>query len=157
MNRKDLFLLLKVMLVFVVSSVATSVLITQLTGCTTTPTAPTDRQVMAANAAEDILASGLVLVFAKNPSYVPEARTISAALAVSTSTTLAPDDIAAALAKTSLKPEDARMVAAVVASAWDTYQRRYAEQVSKSVRPDVALFLRAVSAGIDRAIANTPK
>jgi hypothetical protein len=134
-----------------------TVLLLVLPGCTTTPTAPTDRQVMVANTIEDVIAIGLVPVFTKNPAYIPEARAISAALAVSTATTLAPDDIAAALAKTRLTPEDARMVAAVVASAWDSYQRRYAEQVSKTVRPDVALFLRSVSAGIDRAIAATPK
>lgn len=129
-----------------------------IAACTSSPVAdPTPRQQIIAGAVEDILAVGLVPVFAKNPAYVPEARAISTALAVSTATTLAPDDIAAALAKTSLKPEDARVVAGVVAAAWETYQRRYAEQVSKSLRPDVKLFLAAVAAGIDRAIAATPK
>ena len=126
-------------------------------GCTTTPTAPTDRQVAVANAVEDVISVGLVPVLAKNPRYVPEARAVAAAFSLSKVTAVTASDVEAFLSTTTLAPEDSRIVAGLVLSSWDIYQRRYAQQVSASVRPDVGLFLQAVAAGIERAIAATPK
>ncbi|MBI3885911.1 MAG: hypothetical protein HY302_09320 [Opitutae bacterium] len=125
-------------------------------GCTTAPVAATDRQTMIANAVEDTLSIGLVPVLAKNPDYAPVARGIAAALASFDGATLAPADVAAFLAKTTLAPEDSRTIAALVNAAWDTYARRYSQQVNASVRPDVKLFLAAVANGITRALAALP-
>jgi hypothetical protein len=130
-----------------------------VSGCatTTTSTAPTDKQTVIANAVEDTLSIGLVPVLTKNPDYVPVARSLAVALASFSGETLALSDIEAALAKTKLAPDDARTVAALINAAWDTYARRYAQQVSASVRPDVKLFLGAVESGINRAISSLPK
>ena len=128
-----------------------------LAGCTTVPISVTPRQELVAAAVEDALAVGLVLVFAKNPAYVEEGRAVVALLSVSTAVTITPDSVAAILARTKIAPDDARIIASVVSSAWDTYQRRYAVQVGASVRPDVKLFLASVAQGIERAIAAVPK
>ena len=134
-----------------------AILALALPGCTSLPVDPTPRQQVAANIAEDILANGLVLVFARNPAYVDEGGAVVALLSVSTAVTITPESIAAILAKTKIAPDDARIIAAVVSSAWDTYQRRYAVQVGASVRPDVRMFLAAVANGIERAIAAVPR
>lgn len=124
--------------------------------CTTAPTAPTDKQTVIANAVEDTLSIGLVPVLTKNPSYIPAARGIAAALGSFGGDTLTPADVDAFLAKTALTPDDARVVAGIVNAAWSTYAKRYAQQVNSSVRPDVKLFLGAVANGINAAIAATP-
>lgn len=128
-------------------------------GCASAPNtgAVTDRQVTIAAAVEDTLSLGLVPVLVKNPDYVPVARSIAAALAVADGATLTPGDVEAFLAGTSLAPEDARTIAALVNAAWDTYSRRYAQQVGASIRPDVKLFLGAVSNGLTRALAALPQ
>ena len=125
-----------------------------LVACTTTPAvAPTAAQTQVAAAVEDALSIGLVPVFTKNASYIPAAQGVSAALAVFDGNTITPEDVNAVLAKTNIAPADAAIVANVVNAAWNTYQRRYAQQVSATVRPDVKLFLSAVSAGIQNAVA----
>ena len=128
-----------------------------LTGCTSIPTAPTSNQQLAANAVEDVLSVGLVPVLTKNASYIPAAQSIAVALGTFTGTTLTPADVDAFLAKTSLAPADARQVAGIVNAAWAIYQKRYAATVAAGVRPDVQLFLAAVSNGITAAIAAVPK
>lgn len=130
--------------------------VTLLSGCTSVPTSPTDKQTVIANAVEDTLSVGLVPVLTKNPDYIPVAKSISAALGTFGGDTLASAEIEAFLARTSLAPEDARTITALVNAAWDTYTRRYAQQVNASVRPDVKLFLAAVSNGITRALAALP-
>ena len=70
---------------------------------------------------------------------------------------MTPADVDAFLAKTSLAPADARQVAGIVNAAWAIYQKRYAATVAAGVRPDVQLFLAAVSNGITAAIAAVPK
>ena len=126
------------------------------TGCTSVPTAPTDKQTVIANAVEDALSLGLVPVLVKNPDYVPVARSIAAALATFTGDTLEAVQVESFLGKTSMAPEDAATVAALINGAWDTYSRRYAQQVNAQVRPDVKIFLAAVSNGITRALAALP-
>jgi len=128
-------------------------------GCvssTATAPAPSDRQQLVANAVEDTLSVGLVPVLAKNRDYVAIAQSIAAALGTFSGDTLTAADVSAFLGKTNLAPEDATTIAALVNAAWDTYTRRYAQQVSANVRPDVKLFLGAVSSGIKRAIAALP-
>jgi hypothetical protein len=128
------------------------------TGCVsgTTPAAPTDKQTVIANAVEDTLSIGLVPVLVKNPDYIPVARSVAVALGAFDGAVLTPADVDAFLAKTALAPEDARTIAALVNASWDTYARRYAQQVNAKVRPDVKLFLGAVSSGITRALAALP-
>ncbi len=128
-----------------------------LTACTTAPTAPTSGQQLAANAVEDILSIGLVPVLTKNASYLPAAQSIAIALGTFNGTTLTPADVDAFLAKTALSPADAREVAGIVNAAWSVYAKRYAAQVGAGLRPDVKLFLAAVSNGITAAIAAVPK
>lgn len=127
-------------------------------GCASgpSPAAPSDRQAVIANAVEDTLSIGLVPVLVKNPDYIPVARGIAVALGTFSGDTLASADVEAFLVKTTLAPEDARTIAALVNAAWDTYTRRYAQQVNAGVRPDVKLFLGAVSSGIARALAALP-
>ena len=48
-------------------------------------------------------------------------------------------------------------VAGVVTASWQIYVRRYSQQVSTATRPDVKLFLAAVSNGIKAAAAATPQ
>lgn len=129
------------------------ILLLALVGCSTAPTDPTDRQLMIANAVEDIVSVGLVPVLAKNPTYVAEVRVAGALLGSFNGTTITPADVDTFLARLQVAPEDARAVAGIVNAAWDTYQRRYAQQVGQALRPDVKLFLGAVAAGIERAIA----
>lgn len=119
-------------------------------------TDPSSQQQLVANAVEDTLSVGLVPVLAKNRDYVPIAQSVAAALGTFSGDTLTAADVSAFLAKTNLAPEDATTIAALVNAAWDTYTRRYAQQVNASVRPDVKLFLVAVSNGINRAIAALP-
>ncbi len=128
-----------------------------LTGCTTNPGAVTPSQELWANATEDALSIGLVPVFAKNPDYIEAAQGISAALGSFEGTTLTPAGIAAFVTKTSLSPEDAKAVTAIVTAAWQTYERRYQAQAGAALRPDVRLFLGAVSRGIANAVAAVPK
>ncbi len=125
--------------------------------CTTTPTAPTDRQQVIANAIEDVISIGLVPVLSKNPSYIPAAKAVAAALGTFQGTTITPENVNAVLDRSGFSPADARTVAGIVNAAWATYQKRYAQQVSTTVRPDVKLFLAAVSAGIVNAIVATPQ
>lgn len=127
------------------------------TGCVSTgPSAPTATQELIANAVEDAVSIGLVPVFTKNPSYLPAANTVALGLGSFAGDTISPDDVSAFLAKTSLAKEDQRIVAGVVNAAWQVFTKRYAQQARASVRPDVKLFLGAVSNGIKSAIAATP-
>lgn len=129
-----------------------------LSGCvSTSTTAPTAAQELIANAVEDAVSIGLVPVFTKNPSYLPAANTVALGLGSFAGDTISPDDVAAFLAKTSLAKEDQRIVAGVVNAAWQVYSKRYAQKVGASTRPDVKLFLAAVSNGIKSAVAATPR
>ena len=128
-----------------------------LTACTSLPTAPTSNQQLAANAVEDLLSVGLVPVLTKNASYLPAAQSIAVALGSFSGSTLAPADVDAFLAKTSLSAADAKTVAGLVNSGWAVYQKRYAATVAAGVRPDVKLFLAAVANGINKAVAAVPK
>lgn len=125
--------------------------------CTSVPVDPTPKQQTLANAIEDTLALGLVPVLTKNPSYIPAAASIAGALGTFVGDTISPADVDAILGKTAIAPDDAKLVAALVNAAWDTYSLRYAQQVNASVRPDVKLFLSAADNGIRRAIAAVPK
>lgn len=137
---------------------ATLLLCLALVGCTTTPTAPTDRQQTIANAIEDVISIGLVPVLSKNPAYLTEAQVLANGLTlVVKGVELTPANSELLLSKIQMTPEDRRIVAGLLNAAWTTYQKRYAEQVSKSIRPDVSLFLAAVSNGINNAVAATPK
>ena len=122
---------------------------------TSTP-APTATQQIVANAVEDAVSIGLVPVFTKNPSYVAAAQTVALGLGSFTGDTITPADVTAFLAKTPLTVADQRTVAGVVNAAWGIYVKRYAEKVGASTRPDVKLFLAAVSNGIKSAVAATP-
>jgi hypothetical protein len=127
-----------------------------LPSCTTTPTAPSAQQILVANAVEDALSVGLVPVLANNPAIVPEVAAAAKLLRAATAATFTPADVDGLVARLKLSPADARLVAGLLNAAWSTYQRRYAEQVGQ-VRPDVALFTRAVANGIERAVAAVPK
>jgi hypothetical protein len=124
-----------------------------LVGCTNVPTNPTPRQEMIANAIEDTLSVGLVPVLSKNPAYLTEARTVAALLGTFEGTELTAADVDVFVSRLKLAPEDVRAVTGLVNATWSTYQKRYAEQVGKSLRPDVKLFLGAVSRGITNAIS----
>ena len=133
--------------------------LTCLVGCVTTPSpvAPTTTQQLVANAVEDAIAVGLVPVFTKNPSYLAAANTVALGLGSFAGDTLTPADVSAFLAKTSLTEDDQRIVAGVVTASWQIYAKRYSQQVSTATRPDVKLFLAAVSNGIKAAAAATPQ
>lgn len=129
-------------------------------GCVsaTSPGAVTSTQQTVANAVEDAISIGLVPVLTKNPSYIGAAQTVAAGLGAFSSSTITPDDVSAFLAKVpQISPADARVIAGIVNAAWATYTKRYAQQVGANVRPDVKLFLDAVSNGIGAAVAATPK
>ena len=128
------------------------------TGCVSSPvaTAPTATQQTIANAVEDAISIGLVPVFAKNPSYAPAAAAVAAGLGSFAGDTLTSADVAAFLGKTSLTADDQRAVAGIVNAAWAVFAKRYAEKVGSATRPDVKLFLAAVSNGIRSAVAATP-
>ena len=133
-------------------------LLFSVVGCTTTPTAPTERQRQIADAVEDVISIGLVPVLSRNPAYLTEAGVLSSALSLfSESAEFNPANSEYLLAKTAMSPEDRRLVSGILNAAWTTYSRRYAQQVSTILRPDVRLFLTAVGAGIANAIAATPK
>ena len=127
-----------------------------LSACTTVPVDPTTKQQTIANAVEDALAIGLVPVLTKNKGYVPAAAALATTLATFTGDTITPADVSAVIGKTSLGADDAKLVAGLVNAAWDTYSLRYSQQVNASVRPDVKLFLSAVSNGMRRAINAVP-
>lgn len=132
-------------------------LILAIAGCTTAPVAPTTQQQIVANAVEDVISIGLVPVLTKNSSYIPAAKAVAAALGTFQGATITPENVNAVLDMAGFTPADARTVAGIVNAAWTTYQKRYAQQVSTTVRPDVKLFLAAVSAGIVNAIVATPQ
>jgi len=128
-----------------------------LAGCTSAPVEPTSNQQLVANAVEDVISVGLVPVLTKNASYIGAAEAVAAGLGSFSGDTLTADDVQAFLGKTSLSEQDAKTVAGLINAAWATYQKRYAQQVSASVRPDVKLFLTAVANGIHEAVAAVPK
>lgn len=128
-----------------------------LFGCTSTaPVAPSQTQVAIANAVEDAISIGLVPVFTKNPSYLAAANTLALGLGSFAGDTLILADVSAFLAKTSLTEADQRVVAGVVNVAWGIYVKRYATVAGATTRPDVKLFLAAVSNGVKSAIASAP-
>lgn len=136
-----------------------SLLALAFSGCQSAPGAGTvtSTQQTVANAAEDAISIGLVPVLAKNPSYIGAAQTVALALGSFSGDTLTADDVAAFLAKTSLAPQDAQTVAGIVNAAWAVFEKRYAQQIGSATRPDVKLFLAAVSNGIKAAVAATPR
>jgi hypothetical protein len=132
--------------------------LTLFAGCTSVPTAPTSGQQLAANAVEDLISIGLVPVLSKNPAYLPEARVLASGLGLTfKGTELTPADVDYYLSKTDISPADAKVISGTVNAAWSVFCKRYAAQVSASVRPDLRLFLTAVSNGINNAIAAVPK
>lgn len=148
---------LKSYLLGIFGGAALALALLNVTGCiSTSTTAPTATQQVIANAVEDAVSIGLVPVFTKNPSYLAAAQTVALGLGSFAGDTITPADIAAFLAKTPLTTADQRAVAGVVNAAWGIYAKRYAEKVGASTRPDVKLFLTAVSNGIKSAIAATP-
>jgi hypothetical protein len=128
-------------------------LILAIAGCTTAPVAPTTQQQIVANAVEDVISIGLVPVLTKNSSYIPAAKAVAAALGTFQGATITPENVNAVLDMAGFTPADARTISGIVNAAWGTYCKRYAQQVSTQVRPDVKLFLSAVSAGITNAIS----
>lgn len=130
-----------------------------LTGCvsSTAPAEPTSKQQTIANAVEDAIAIGLVPVLANNPDYLETAQVVAVALGAVNGDQITPEGVQTFLNQFDLAPEDARVIAGVVNAAWATYTKRYAAQVNASVRPDVKLFLGAVSNGIRSAVAATPR
>lgn len=132
-------------------------LLAALPGCTSVPTDPTPKQQVIANAVEDALSIGLVPVLTKNPDYIAAANSVAAALGTFSGDTITPADVDAFLSKTGIAPSDAKVVAGIVNAAWATYEKRYAQQVNGSVRPDVKLFLAAVANGIRAAVAAVPR
>lgn len=136
-----------------------SLLAFALAGCvsSTAPVSVTSTQQTIANAAEDAISIGLVPVLAKNPSYIGVAQAVALALGSFSGDTLTADDVNAFLAKTTLAPQDAQTVAGIVNAAWAVFEKRYAQQVGAATRPDVKLFLAAVSNGIKAAVAATPR
>lgn len=142
-------------------SLALLALSASFTGCVSgsmSPTAPVaDRQIAIANAVEDTLAIGMVPVLVNNPDYIEVAAGVSAALSSFSGETITPMQVQAFLSQTKLKPEDARAIAAIVNTTWDTFSRRYAQQVTANVRPDVKLFISAVRQGLNRALAAVPQ
>lgn len=134
--------------------------LTCLAGCVATSlptTAPTATQQLVANAVEDAISVGLVPVFAKNPSYIAAANTVALGLGNFAGDTITSADVAAFLAKTTLTEADQRTVTGLVTATWQIYAKRYSQQVSTATRPDVKLFLAAVSNGIKAAAAATPQ
>jgi hypothetical protein len=129
-----------------------------LAGCVSTgpAPAPTSTQQTIANAVEDAVSIGLVPVLTKNPSYAAAAQTVALALGTFSGDTITPADVAAFLAKTPLTLEDQRAVAGIVNASWQVFVKRYAASVTTATRPDVKLFLAAVSNGIKSAVAATP-
>lgn len=118
----------------------------------------TSTQQTIANAVEDAISIGLVPVLAKNPSYAPAAQTVSLALGAFEGATIMPADVDLFLAKVpQLSVQDRATVAGIVNAAWGVYVKRYSQQVGASTRPDVKLFLAAVSNGIASAVAAVPK
>lgn len=134
-------------------------LLTFLVGCVSTgpAPAPTSTQQTIANAVEDAVSIGLVPVLTKNPSYSAAAQTVALALGSFAGDTITPADVAAFLAKTPLTMDDQRAVAGIVNASWQVFTKRYAAQVGAATRPDVKLFLAAVSNGIKSAVAATPQ
>jgi len=128
-----------------------------LFACTTTPTAPTDRQQMCANAAEDGITVILAPILANNTSYLEAVQTLAVALGSFSGSTLTPADVDAFLGKVNMDAKDKRMLATMINAAWGRYVLRYQQQLGTSLRPDVSLFLAAVSNGINNAVAATPK
>ena len=128
-------------------------------GCTSLPVDPTPAQQVIANAAEDAISIGLVPVLANNPAYTASADAVASALGAFSGDDLTPEGVKAFLANPAFKLEekDQTVIAGVVNAAWTAYKKRYAEKVSSSIRPDVKLFLAAVSNGIHAAVAATPK
>lgn len=131
-----------------------------VSGCVTSsnPGAVTSTQQTVADIAETTVSIGLVPVFVKNPSYIPAAQTVAAALASVTGDSITPEGVDAFLAKVpQLSPADRQTIAGVVNAAWTAYAKRYQTQVNANTRPDVKLFLTAIANGVVTAAASVPK
>ena len=125
---------------------------------TLAPLPPSAAEQIIANAVEDVITIGLVPVLSKNPSYAPAAQTVALALGSFTGSTITQADTNAFLAKVpSLSPADRDAIAGIVNAAWSVYVKRYQQQLGANTRPDVKLFLSAVSNGIASAVAALPK
>jgi len=140
-------------------TLASLMLLVLLAGCVSSPGTGTvtPAQQTIANAVEDLLTVGLVPVFTKNPSYLAAANTVALSLGTFAGDTITPADVDAFLSKTPMTDADKKAVAGVVNAAWQVFTKRYAQQVGAGTRPDVKLFLSAVSEGIKNAVAATPK
>lgn len=127
-------------------------------GCVSTPGTGvvTSKQQQIADIAEDTLAIGLVPVLTNNQSYLEAAKGIAVVAATFTGDSLTPESVYAVLTKFNVTDADARIVAGIVNAAWESYTKRYQAEVGASIRPDVKVFLKAVSNGIARAVASVP-
>lgn len=128
-------------------------------GCSTatSPGTVTPSQQLVANDVEDLISIGLVPVLTRNPSYIAAARTVAASLGTFSGDVVTPDDVSAVLAKVpQLSDADRQTIAGVVNAAWTVYVKRHSQQVNANIRPDVKLFLSAVSNGIIAAAAAVP-
>ena len=126
------------------------------TGVTPTPDATSQKLVIAASLTEDTIAMLLPPVLSKNPGYIDAAKGISAACAAFSGEAITVDSVVAVLIKSGVSDADSKLVAGIVIAAWESYDKHYKEALGVSVRPDVKLFLKAVSRGVDRAITYVP-
>jgi hypothetical protein len=129
-----------------------------LSGCVSTPNtgAVTTTQQRIADIAEDTLAIGLVPVLTNNPGYLDAAKGIAVVTATFTGDTLTPEAMLEVLLRFGVADVDARIVSGIVFAAWESYVKRYQAELGTSIRPDVKVFLKSVSNGIQRAAASVP-
>ena len=130
-------------------------------GCVTNGVAPvtdttSQKLVIAASITEDTIAMLLPPILSKNPGYIDAAKGISAACSAFSGEAITVDSVIVVLVKSGVSEADSKLVAGVVIAAWESYDRHYKEALGVSVRPDVKLFLKAVSRGVDRAVTYVP-
>jgi hypothetical protein len=142
---------------------ATSILFFSLfaVGCVSTGVVPANdptsqKLVIAASITEDTLAMLLPPVLSKNPGYIDAAKGIAAACAAFTGDAITVDSVVAVLVKSGVSDADSKLVAGIVIAAWESYDKHYKDALGVAVRPDVKLFLQAVSRGVERAVTYVP-
>jgi hypothetical protein len=135
---------------------STLLAIALLSGCASTGITPTSKQERIASGVETALSIGLVPVFTNNPTYLDAAAGVAATISATVGLdSITHAGVAAVLTKAGVDPKDIRTITGLVVASWDAYERDYKREFN--MRADVALFLKAVSNGIARAIAATPK
>lgn len=111
-----------------------------------------------AQAATDTITIGGPFIIANNPSYSAAAQGLADAfyaLAASNPSTVTGADVQAAVGKTTFSTADQKLISGLIVGALGIYERDFAAKLP-GLKPNYALFAKAVGDGIEGALGKPP-